>query len=288
MALPNELHRTRNLLRGYHTPHQEDVPGLRISNLIARYESAVVLDDVTFSLASGARLAVVGPNGAGKSTLFRVIAGIHSNYEGSVEIFGNNPGNHTCIAYLPQRSQVDWSFPVTVGDVVMMGRTVKMGLFRRPRKEDHSFVRASLEAVGIPHLYGERISDLSGGQQQRMFIARALAQEAELILMDEPMSGLDIQSMEGIFKIYAGLKERGVTVIVSMHDLDLAAEQFDQVLLLNRRLVGIGAPESVFTTENLQRAYGSHLQMIDTDGGLLILSDTCCDDEPPAGGAVAD
>jgi ABC-type Mn2+/Zn2+ transport system ATPase subunit len=142
--------------------------------------------------------------------------------------------------------------------------------------------------VGIPNLYGERISDLSGGQQQRMFIARALAQEAELILMDEPMSGLDIQSMEGIFKIYAGLKERGVTVIVSMHDLDLAAEQFDQVLLLNRRLVGIGAPGSVFTTENLQRAYGSHLQMIDTDGGLLILSDTCCDDDPPAGGAVAD
>jgi manganese/iron transport system ATP-binding protein len=280
MAIPNELHRTRNLLRGYHSPHQSNLPVLEVSGLSARYDSATVLENITFTLTTGTRLAVVGPNGAGKSTLFRVIAGIHSRYEGAVKIFGNNPGGHTCIAYLPQRSQVDWSFPVTVGDVVMMGRTARMGLFRRPRKADRAFVQASLEAVGIPHLLNERINALSGGQQQRMFIARALAQEAELILMDEPLSGLDIHSIEGIFQICEGLQESGATVMVSMHDLDLAAERFDQVMLLNRRLVGIGDPGAVFTTAKLQQAYGSHLQMLPTEGGMVILSDTCCDDDP--------
>ncbi|MDX1437026.1 MAG: metal ABC transporter ATP-binding protein [Anaerolineales bacterium] len=283
MTLPDELHKTRNFLRGYHTQHQSDAPALEISNLRARYESRWVLDDVSFTLNAGERIAVVGPNGAGKSTLFRVIAGIHSRYEGRVEVFGQGPGGHKCIAYLPQRSTVDWNFPVSVGDVVMMGRTARMGLFKRPGKEDHAFVEASLEAVAMQDYIDQQISELSGGQQQRMFIARALAQEAELILMDEPMSGLDVQSMDGIFQVFDSLKERGVTVLVSMHDLDLAAERFDLVMLLNRSLIGYGAPQSVFTTEKLQKAYGSHLQMIDTDDGLVILNDTCCDDDHPHG-----
>jgi manganese/iron transport system ATP-binding protein len=283
MTLPDELHKTRNFLRRYHSPHQHDARVLEISNLKARYEADWVLEDVTFSLDAGERIAVVGPNGAGKSTLFRIIAGIHSRFEGEVKIFGDGPDGHHCIAYLPQRNQVDWNFPVSVGDVVMMGRTARMGLFRRPGKDDQASVRASLEAVNLLDLIDTQISELSGGQQQRMFIARALAQEAELILMDEPMSGLDVQSMDGIFLVYEGLKASGVTVMVSMHDLDLAAERFDLVMLLNKRLVGYGAPDSVFTTEKLRSAYGSHLQMIKTDDGLVILNDTCCDDEQPSG-----
>jgi manganese/iron transport system ATP-binding protein len=287
MALPDELHKTRNLLRGYHAPHQRGVPILQVTDLNARYNGAFALEDVSFTLHSGERVAVVGPNGAGKSTLFRVIAGLHSGFEGVVKVFGESPGGHTCIAYLPQRNQVDWNFPVTVGDVVMMGRTARMGLFRWPRRADYQFVQSSLEAVGILPLIGKRISELSGGQQQRMFIARALAQEAELILMDEPLNGLDIQSMEDIFLIYQALKERGVTVMVSMHDLDLAAERFDQALLLNRRLVGYGSPGSVFTTEKLRQAYGSHLRVLDTEDGQMVLNDTCCDEEtemePPRG-----
>jgi manganese/iron transport system ATP-binding protein len=191
-----------------------------------------------------------------------------------VDVFGEHPDDHICIAYVPQRSQVDWNFPVSVRDVVMMGRIGKLGLLRRPSKKDWQVVEQSLAEVNLADLSGRQISELSGGQQQRMFIARALAQEAEIMLMDEPLTGLDANSQEDIFHILDRLRERGVTVLVALHDLKLAAERFDAVLLLNHHLVGFGTPAEVFTSEKLAEAYGS--QRLTAQNPWLAMDDTCC------------
>jgi manganese/iron transport system ATP-binding protein len=256
--------------------HDADAPILEASHLTMRYNGRAVLEDISFCLASGEQVAVVGPNGAGKSTLFRVIAGVLHPTVGEVRIAGHCPGGHICIAYVPQRSQVDWTFPVTVADVVMMGRAGKVGLLRHPSRKDWQYVRQCLGVVGMADLVDRQIGELSGGQQQRMFIARALAQEAEIVLMDEPLTGLDVPAQEDIFHILDELRGRRVTVMVATHDLNLAAERFDRVMLLNGCLLGIGRPDDVFTPERLQAAYGGHLRLIQTEDGLMILSDTCC------------
>jgi ABC-type Mn2+/Zn2+ transport system ATPase subunit len=278
MALLEELRKT-NYYIGHHHPHEPGMPILCTHNLSVYYESGLALDDVTFELKTGERLTVVGPNGAGKSTLFKVIVGVLKPTEGEVHVYGSAPDGHICIAYVPQRSQVDWDFPVSVQDVVMMGRIGKLGFFRHPGAKDREIVSQALELVGMTSLAKRQISQLSGGQQQRMFIARALAQEAELMLMDEPLTGLDVNSQEDIFQILEALKDRDVTVMVAMHDLKLAASRFDRVMLLNHRVYGLGAPEDVFSPENLVQAYGGHLHMVSTDDGLLALGDTCCDEE---------
>jgi ABC-type Mn2+/Zn2+ transport system ATPase subunit len=277
MALLDEFRKTQHLVQHHH-PHEAGTPILRTTHLSMRYESGAALEDLSFELASGERLAVVGPNGAGKSTLFKIIAGVLAPSEGQVHVYGHAPDGHICIAYLPQRSQVDWSFPVRVMDVVMMGRIGKLGLFRHPGPHDRAIVSRALEVVGLSALARRQIGQLSGGQQQRMFIARALAQEAELMLMDEPLSGLDVSSQQDIFRILDELSARNVTVLVAMHDLKLAAERFDRVMLLNRRLLGLGAAEDVFQPESLLRAYGGHLHLVSTQEGMLALGDTCCDD----------
>lgn len=266
-------------ISAYHVPHQAGAPILEISNLSVRYENVVALEDISLRLYPGERLAVIGPNGAGKSTLFKVIAGVLPPSSGEVKIYGHRPGGHICIAYVPQRSQVDWRFPVSVADVVMMGRIGKLGLFRWPRPKDWEQVYQALEVVGLAHLARRQIGELSGGQQQRMFIARALAQEAELMLMDEPFTGLDVTSQEDILNIIEKLQERGVTVLASTHDLSLASEHFAQVLLLNRRVFGLGNPGEVFTTEKLVQAFGGHLRFVQRDGEIVAVGDTCCEDE---------
>jgi manganese/iron transport system ATP-binding protein len=259
--------------------HDTDAPILEASDVTLRYDGRFALEDISFQLVTGERVAVVGPNGAGKSTLFKVIAGVLDPTHGEVNVAGHCPGGHICIAYVPQRSQVDWSFPVTVADVVMMGRAGRIGPLRRPGRKDRALVNDCLQVVGMVDLADRQIGELSGGQQQRMFIARALAQEAELMLMDEPLTGLDLPAQEDIFRIMDTLRSRGVTVMVATHDLNLAAEQFDRVMLLNNRLLGIGQPDDVFTPELLQAAYGGHLRLVQTDDGLMILSDTCCGGE---------
>ncbi len=255
----------------------DDAPILEAVHVTVRYDGRAALDDVSFRLRNGERVAVVGPNGAGKSTLFKVIAGVLNPTSGEVRVAGHCPGSHICTAYVPQRSEVDWSFPVTVADVVMMGRTSKLGLLRRPGREDRAHVRRCLEVVALSDLADRQIDALSGGQQQRMFIARALAQEAALMLMDEPLTGLDIPAQEDIFRIVDALRLRGVTLMVATHDLNLAAERFDRVLLLKGRLLGIGEPDEVLTAEHLQAAYGGHLRLIPTENGVMALSDTCCE-----------
>jgi len=264
-------------LIGRHATHQAGAPALQVSGVTVRYDGTRALDDVSFQLARGERIAVVGPNGAGKSTLFQVIAGVLHPTKGEVKVYGQGPGGHICIAYVPQRSQVDWTFPVNVADVVMMGRIGRLGLFRWPRRNDWDYARACLEIVGMADLADRQIGELSGGQQQRVFIARALAQEAELMLMDEPLTGLDMPSQEDIFEVLEELRGRYVTVMVATHDLNLAAERFDRLMLLNHRLVGIGQPHQVFTPERLTQAYGGHMHLIETDNGdVMALSDTCC------------
>lgn len=278
MAILDKLRKTNLgfLVRPH--PHEAGKPILRTENLCVEYESGPALTDLTFELRRGERMALVGPNGAGKSTLFKVIAGLLAPTRGLVEVAGHEPDGHICIAYVPQRSQVDWSFPVTVSDVVMMGRIGKMGFVRWPTARDRRLVRQALETVRMTEYAGRQISQLSGGQQQRMFIARALAQEAELVLMDEPLTGLDLVSHEDIFSIMNTLRERGVTVIVALHDLKIAAERFDRVMLINRNMIGLGTPDSVFQPEQLLLAYGGHLRLVNTENGVLVLGDSCCGD----------
>jgi ABC-type Mn2+/Zn2+ transport system ATPase subunit len=258
--------------------HEAGKPILRLDKVTVAYESGKALDEISFELQRGERLAVIGPNGAGKSTLFKVIAGVLHPTSGVVEVAGSQPDGHICIAYVPQRSQVDWNFPLQVRDVVMMGRVGKIGWLRRPTPKDHQIVRSALETVGLQELADRQIGQLSGGQQQRMFIARALAQEAELMLMDEPLTGLDVPAQEELFRILDSLRTQGVTVMVALHDLQTASERFDRVMLLNRRLIGLGSAEQIFTPEHLITAYGGHLRLIPSQQGLIALGDTCCDE----------
>lgn len=240
---------------------------VEVDGVSLRYGETAALDNITFRLHKGERVAVVGPNGAGKSSLFNIIAGLLRPQVGSVAFYGHAPSQHLCIAYVPQRSQIDWQFPVSVTNVVMMGRVGKLGLFRRPKQEDRDRVAEALELVEMSHLAQRQIGELSGGQQQRIFIARALAQEAELVLMDEPVSGLDVQSQEGVFAILDMLQEQQITVMVSTHDLGTVAERFDRLMLLNRRLIAFGRTDQVFTMDLLNRTYDGRLGVISTISG---------------------
>jgi manganese/iron transport system ATP-binding protein len=263
-----------------HLPHQPDKPILDVAHLSAHYEGREALKDITFHLHAGERVAVVGPNGAGKSTLFKIVAGVLRPTSGEVSIFGSVPGRHVCIGYVPQRSHVDWQFPVSVADVVMMGRIAKLGLFGWPRKHDWDFVLTALETVGIANLGKRQISQLSGGQQQRMFIARALAQEAELILMDEPLSGLDTPSQEGLLSLLGELQRKKVTVMIATHDLEQAAQYFDRIMLLNHKIIAFGPAANVLKPDILLLAYGGKLNVV--DGTALAVSDSCCDGDDHA------
>ena len=259
-----------------HTHHQTNQPILDVQGLNVRYNGHVALDDISFHLHEGERVAVVGPNGAGKSTLFKVVSGVLAPTSGTVNIFGSKPSGHVCIAYIPQRSQVDWNFPLSVAEVVMMGRSAKLGPFNWPRKRDWDFVHHALDTVELSNLTTRQIGQLSGGQQQRMFIARALAQEAELMLMDEPLSGLDTPSQEGILSLLDRLKKENVTVMVATHNLEQAAGHFERIMLLNHRIVAFDIPKNVLHTDNLLQAYGGRLK-VDSAGTMLV--DDCCPPE---------
>jgi ABC-type Mn2+/Zn2+ transport system ATPase subunit len=279
MAIIKEFERTDHAIRRHYAVHRGEAPILRVTDLTVRYESGEALSQVTFDLPRAMRLAVLGPNGAGKSTLLKVIAGVLSPTSGTVQVFGEEPGEHICIAYVPQRSQVDWNFPVSVRDVVMMGRIGKLGLLRRPGRGDRQMVARALETVNMADLGDRQISQLSGGQQQRMFIARAIAQEAEIMLMDEPLTGLDVNSQADILHILDDLRTQRVTALVALHDLKLAAEHFDAVMLLNHRLIGLGAPRDVFTEPHMAQAYGSHRvpsSLASGGNGWLAMDDGCC------------
>lgn len=249
---------------------------LDIEHVNAGYNGNLALRDLTFQVAHGGQVAVVGPNGAGKSTLFKVLVGLLPLRSGQIFIHGQPLGLHRdCVAYVPQRSEVDWRFPISAYEVVMMGRFRRQGWLRRADAADREAVARSLEQMGIAHLARQPIGDLSGGQQQRVFLARALAQEPHILLMDEPFTGVDLATQEATLELLTRLKEKQVTVMVSTHDLNLAAQRFEQVLLLNRRLVSFGPAAQALSTEAIQQAFGERVLFL--DGVALV--DECCPPE---------
>lgn len=243
----------------YGAEHLPDAPLFQATHVTVQYGNHIALQDLSITLHAGEQVAVVGPNGAGKSTLFKLIVGEIAPTVGRTELYGSNPAEHLCVAYVPQRQSVDWTFPVTVEDVVMMGRTSRIGLFRWAKQHDRDIVYQSLQQVSAADLIHKQIGELSGGQQQRVFIARALAQEAELLLLDEPLAGLDIPSQEQVYEVLERVTASGITLIVATHDLNMAADYFDKVLLLNGRLVAFGKAADVLTAENLVTAYSGKI-----------------------------
>lgn len=250
-------------------PHRLEAHNIRIG-----YGDRIVLEDLTFSVPHGARVAVVGPNGAGKSTLFRALVGLVPLRAGHVLIHGLPLGNHKdCVAYVPQREDVDWRFPVSVEDVVMMGRYDHQGWLKRVTPRDRLAIKRSLGQLDIANLAGQSIGDLSGGQQQRVFLARALAQEPHILLMDEPFTGVDLTTQDATLRLLDALRAEQVTAMIATHDLNLAADRFDLMLLLNRRLIAFGPPAAVMKQEFLSAAFGSHLTLLG-DGSVVV--DECC------------
>ncbi len=249
---------------------------LELEDVSVSYGGHLVLRNITFDVPSGARVAVVGPNGAGKSTLFKALVGLLPVTSGKVSIHGRSPGSHLCcVAYVPQREEVDWRFPVTVEDVVMMGRYGRLKRLQRPGQADRAAVDRSLEQMGLTRYVHRPIGELSGGQQQRVFLARALAQEPHILLLDEPFTGVDVATQEVTLALLDSLKAEGVTVLVSTHDLNMAAERFERVLVLNHTLISYGPPAEAFTPQAITGAFGGHVLRL--EGSVVV--DQCCPPE---------
>lgn len=250
---------------------------LDVEHIFVGYDGKTVLEDITFQVPPGKSVAVVGPNGAGKSTLFKALVGLLPLLKGNIHIHGLPLGDHQhCVAYVPQREEVDWRFPLSVSDVVMMGRYGRQGWLGRPDRQDREIIYHCMEQMGISDLAKGSIRELSGGQQQRIFLARALAQEPHILLMDEPFSGVDTPTQETTLSLLEELKLQQVTVLVSTHDLNMAAQRFEETLLINHRLIAFGPASQVFTPENIRHAFGSQILMLD---GAVIIDECCPPDE---------
>ena len=223
------------------------------------------LNDITFDVEPGTLMGVVGPNGAGKSTLFNAIAGLLPVRQGKVTLHraGQERGG---LAYVPQRESVNWRLPVTVMDVVMMGRCCRMGWFQRPGRKDREIVKACLGRVGLWEHRTALMTELSGGQRQRVFVGRALAQEASVLLLDEAFSGVDVAAQEALVGVLRTLRDEGRIILLATHDLTNLAGRFDQVLCLNRHVCACGPPEQVFTSKVMEQMYGAHGVRLTTDG----------------------
>ena len=233
---------------------------IEIQDLTISYGGQPVIWDLDLTINAGSLAAVAGPNGAGKSSLFRAIIGSLKPIAGSVKIFGHPfQFQRNVIGYVPQRSEIDWNFPIDVLDVVLMGTYGKLGWFKRPGRKELDSAMISLEKVGMEEFVKRQIGELSGGQQQRVFLARALAQEAEIYLMDEPFQGVDASSEKAIINILKMLQESGKTVIVIHHDLQTVVEFFDEAVLLNVRLIEHGKARDVINDKNIKLAFGGKI-----------------------------
>jgi manganese/zinc/iron transport system ATP- binding protein len=253
-------------------PRLEHPPSspLSIHSLTVAYHRKPVVWDVEYDAPPGRLIAIVGPNGAGKSTLLKACLGLVPTVSGEVRFFGQPYGqSRSRIAYVPQRTSVDWDFPVSALDVVAMGLYRRIGWFRPVTRKYRDQARAALERVGLADYAHRQISQLSGGQQQRVFLARALVQSADLYLMDEPFAGVDAATEAAILGLLRELQQSGRTAIVVHHDLETVREYFDEVLLLNMRLVASGPVSQVFTPENLRRTYGGKLVLLEQVGDRM-------------------
>jgi ABC-type Mn2+/Zn2+ transport system ATPase subunit len=238
-----------------------NAPALTAKGLTVSFGGAVALSDVTLDVPSGASVAMLGPNGAGKSTLFAAAIGLVTPTRGSIELHSRR------VAYVPQHLDVDETFPVTVGDVVRMGRYGDLGWFRRPGQRDRVLVADALETLGIERLERRRFGSLSGGERQRALLAQAVAQDAEIVLLDEPLTGVDAPTQLAIRTLLARWRDAGRTVIVATHDLASATHDYDLVLCVNRRVVGYGRPEVACTEEVLRETFAGRIVRV---GSLMV------------------
>lgn len=249
---------------------QVEHPVVEVHDLTVSYDRKPVLWGIDLTLPAGSLVGIIGPNGAGKSTLIKAMMDLLPVGSGYVRIFDEPISQvRTRISYVPQRESVDWDFPASVFDVVLMGRYGKLGLFSRPRQADKDAAMEALEKVGMQAFAKRQISQLSGGQQQRVFLARALAQNADIYFMDEPFAGVDIATETAIIELLRTMRAQGKTVIVVHHDLQSAAEYFDWVVLLNMRLVASGPTGQVLNQQLLEQTYGGKLTVLTKVGDLL-------------------
>lgn len=241
-------------------------PSIEVRGVTVAYRGGnIALSDVSLSLGAPTICGLVGMNGAGKSTLFKAIMGFLAPTRGSVSVCGRPVAwaqKQNVIAYVPQTEEVDWTFPVSVHDVVMMGRQGRMGFLRIPSREDRRIVGESLARVGMADFVGRQIGELSGGQRKRVFLARALAQQGRIILLDEPFTGVDVKTEHAITDILRELKRAGHIILVSTHNLASVPAFCDQVMMINRTLIAFGPVDSVFTAENLSRTFGGAIQQL--------------------------
>lgn len=236
---------------------------IEVENLSASYRKTPVIEQIAFKVKPGTLTGIIGPNGAGKSTLIKTMLQLHPSLTGKVTFFGKHYKSvKKRIGYVPQRGSVDWDFPTTALDVVLMGLYGKIGLMKWPRKEHKRRAYEALEKMGMATYASRQISQLSGGQQQRVFLARALAQDADIYFMDEPLAGVDAATERAIMKILKELKEQRKTVMIVHHDLQTVAEYFDWVLLINRTVIAHGPTDKAFTKENIIKTYGGNLKWI--------------------------
>jgi len=243
------------------TPNQA-VHAITAEGVTVAYDARPVLRSVSFRVPSGQLVGVIGPNGAGKSTLLKCLLGLIKPDYGKVQVFGRPAAEaRRYVAYVPQTESVDWDFPVTVRDVVLMGRALE-GFLGWPSRADRDRALHALEQVGMTKYERRHIRQLSGGQQRRVFLARALCQEAELLLLDEPFAGVDAASEQAIFTLIDDIRNLGKTVIVVNHDLSIL-DRFDHVLMLNQRIIADGPPSEVANAENLSATYGGRLSLLD-------------------------
>jgi ABC-type Mn2+/Zn2+ transport system ATPase subunit len=263
---------TRHLVKELRDPARLD-----LKHVSAGYNGQDAISNISLQIPHGSQAAIVGPNGAGKSTLFKVLVGLLPIRKGSIQIHCQPIGQHRdCVAYVPQREEVDWKFPVTVRDVINMGRFAHKGILGRNNIEDRTVVEDCLHKMNLTDLAEIAISDLSGGQQQRVFLARALAQEPHILLMDEPFTAVDAKTSEDTLVLLENLRKDNVTVLVSTHDLNLAAKHFDLVVLLNKKLIAFGPAKEALTPATLKTAFGQRLVAMD---GTFLVDDCCPPDE---------
>lgn len=261
-----------NLVRA--APRNEGVqappPALSVAGLTVAYGEKPAVFSVDMTVAQGTMTAIVGPNGAGKSTLLKAVLGLVKPLSGEVRLFGLALSRaRDRIAYVPQRASVDWDFPARVIDVVLMGLHRELGLLRRVRPEHLDRARACLARVGMQDFATRQIGQLSGGQQQRVFLARALVQQADLYLLDEPFAGVDAATEKAIIGVLKELQAEGRSIVAVHHDLSTVRAYFDHLFLINTRAIAAGPVADVFTGENLQRAYGGRLGEAQLAGGTL-------------------
>ena len=244
---------------------------IEVHDMTVAYGTLPVLWDIDLSLPEQSLVAIVGPNGAGKTTLLKAILGLVRPLTGWVKVFGeSHEKRRSWVGYVPQRESVDWDFPTTAIDVVIMGLYGELGWFRRPSRRDRERALDCLRQVGIQDLAKRQINQLSGGQHQRVFVARALAQDARLYLMDEPFAGVDAATEEAVLDLLKKLRDQGKTVVAVHHDLQTVAKYFDHVVLLNMRLVAAGPVATAFTGENIQNAYGGRLTALSNAAEALL------------------